>query len=150
MTAELVSGPSRIVAPTVIMNSAKCPISLMWINHEGKQVSYGVLDSRKGKGLKTFVGHPWIFFAKDSSLRLTVHVPNRLPSNVLWPQALKPAEDGKARYFTAIVTFPSLRDICFQVLRDSGLTDDSMRQQCIPDSLKHEYKSFWPSHPRTR
>ena len=143
-SSQLKSIRSDEPSGTVMVNATKRTIDLVWIDYQGMEVCFGVLESKKHFGAKTFVGHPWIFFVKDTRLRLNVCVPNQPPTDVLWPQKIQSSGAGTPRYNIAIVVFPvlSLRDSCFQALRDFGVTDEVMRQQCVPDSLKRDYKVF--------
>lgn len=136
------SGDSDEPSLTAIINATSRTIDLIWLDYVGSEVSYGPLAKKKHFGAKTYVGHPWIFYVKGTRLRLNVCLPGQPPTDVLWPQKVPPS--GKAKYNVAIVTYPvlSLRDACMQALRDFGVTDEVMRQQCIPDSLTRDYHSF--------
>lgn len=143
--SELRSSSSDEPSCTVIVNSTKRTIDLVWLDYQGMEISYGLLESRKHFGTKTFVGHPWIFFLKDTRLRLNVCVPDQPPADVLWPQRMPTqVAAGKPKFNVAVVVFPvlSLRDICYQVLRDSCVTDDIVKQLYIPESLKADYREF--------
>lgn len=140
----LKSGLSEESSVTIIANMTRRDMETVWLDYEGREVSYGTLPSRSRFIIKTFVGHPFIFYSKGSRLRLKVCVPGQEPSDVLWPQKTPPQVTDRPRCSIAIVIFPvlSLRDICFQVLRDMRVTDEAAKQLPLPTSLITEYHMF--------
>lgn len=131
-----------------IWNRTRRDIEMMWINYEGQEVSYGIIDREtpplKPLIVKTFVGHPWRFYLAGTRLLLNVFQPGQPVTDVLWPQKLPAQHSAKPQVNYVFVFFPvlSLRHSCLQKLRDLKLTEDSLNKLCIPDILKADFKHF--------
>lgn len=115
-----------------------------WIDYEGNEVRYGTLPSKSRFIVKTFVGHPFVFYAKDSRIRLNVCFPGQEPTFVLWPQKTPPQVNDTPQCSIAFVVFPvlSLRDSCFLALRDTKVSNETVKQLPLPRTLIRDYQLF--------
>lgn len=142
--ARLKSGPSLEPSITIICNMTARVMETFWIDYEGREVRYGSLPSKSRFIIKTFVGHPFVFYAKDSRLRLKVCFPGQTPADVLWPQKTPAQVNDTPHCSFAFVVFPvlSLRDSCFHVLRDMQVTNETAVQLPLPRTLIQQYHIF--------
>lgn len=55
------NGVSKLTVSFV--NNFSGPVELVWLNYEGTQVSYGIIQPNETKKHATMVSHPWAFIS---------------------------------------------------------------------------------------
>ena len=54
-------GTSKLTVSFV--NNFSGPVEVVWLNYEGQQVSYGIIEPNQTKKQETMISHPWAFIS---------------------------------------------------------------------------------------
>lgn len=148
----------------IFSNSSHRPVVIFWLNYDGEEQRYFVIEPRQFRDINTFVTHPWIF--RDSTRN------NLIPADVYLRRRNRnpPPDDVPAtrrictntRVFhpssqheddLLIVNFKdqvyTLRDICYQKFIDQRITYESLAKY-VPRQAISEYELFRTGQPLQR
>ena len=57
-------GTSKLTVSFV--NNFSGPVEIVWLNYEGQQVSYGIIEPNQVWKQQTMINHPWVFISTST------------------------------------------------------------------------------------
>lgn len=136
-------------SPVRFYNGTSRNVDVIWINYEGQGVKYRTLEPRKFLDVKTYVSHPWIFRDSSNYNKMVVCIgTNKTPETVFHPKPYIISDESKrkenARERIIIIKLPlySLKERCFQILRDHNIRVKDLRSFHLPWSVNDEYYEY--------
>lgn len=132
------------------VNISHRDVNIVWLDYQGRGITYNCLSHKKSFDINTYVSHPWIVRdAKTNDPMMLLH--GQSVVKVLWPQGDTNNDiqnnNNQAisrRRRLVFITLPvySLKDRCFQVMREVGINNEDVKALTIPRSLQSEYVHF--------
>lgn len=118
-------------------------VDLIWINYQGGCKKYGTIEPRGYMDMDTYVGHPWIFWDPSCPRHRMVACSSDEWSFIFWPCGYR--EDEPVRRRVVIIRQPTgtLKDLCFDSLIHTGITDKSVLGLTVPRSVTTEFIQYF-------
>jgi von Hippel-Lindau disease tumor supressor len=132
------------------VNISQREVDIVWMNYEGQGVTYKTIPHKKSFDINTYVSHPWV--VKDSKTQESMHLLHGQTRNatVLWPEGPKSNLMNRAALRRLVfITLPvfTLKERCFQIIRDAGVTKETFKELTLPKTLERDFVSFLKHEP---
>jgi von Hippel-Lindau disease tumor supressor len=119
------------------INATSRSVDCIWINYNGHRVKYKTLAPNQFFDANTYVSHPWIF--RDSATRDKMCVNTNY---VFMPSATLTTALTHRKLVKITLPVLSLKDRCFQVVRDNLTNTSHIDELEIPKNLKIDFTQF--------
>lgn len=140
----------------IFSNSSHRSVGVFWLNYEGEEHRYFVIEPRQFRDMNTYVTHPWIFrdFSRNNLIPADVYVrhrnrnppPDDVPITRLLTTNIRvfhPSTQNEGDLL--IVNFKdrlyTLRDICYQKFIDQKVSYEDLAKY-VPKQAISEYELF--------